>query len=72
MEANVPVGTAADRLDHVVYFERMNTFAETSLEQSNSVTVIIKALTLPLFDALLNQKKEMTGLEGTRKPTSSK
>ena len=72
MEANVPVGTAADRLDHVVYFERMNTFAETSLEQSNSVTVIIKALTLPLFDALLNQKKEMTGIEGTRKPTSSK
>ncbi len=72
MEAKVPFGTPANRLDHVVYFERVNTFAETSLEQSNCVKIFVKALTLPLIDTSLKRENEMTGIEGARKPTSSK
>ncbi len=72
MEAIVPFGTAANRLEHLVYFERVNTFAETSLEQSNSVKIIVKALTLPLIDISLRKENELTGIEGVRKPTSSK
>jgi hypothetical protein len=49
MEAKVAFGTPANRLDHMVYFERVNTFAETSLEQSNCVKIFVKALTLPLL-----------------------
>jgi uncharacterized repeat protein (TIGR01451 family) len=72
MEAKVPFGTPANRLDHLFYYERVNAFGETSREESNRVKIYVKESTLSLIDASVRKENEMTGTEGVRKPTSSK
>jgi hypothetical protein len=72
MEAKVPFGTPPKRLDHLFYYERVNSFGETSREESNRVKIYVKGSTLPLIDTSVRTENEITGREGVRKPTSSK
>jgi hypothetical protein len=72
MVAAVPRETRVNRLDHMIYFERSNTFGETLREKSNLVKVFVKGVYLPLLDTAQGKGNDLTGRSGPRKPTSLK
>jgi len=71
-EATVPIGEQNNRLNHLLYYERVNAFGETSIERSNLVTLYVKAINLSLLESALKRERELAGTEGHRKATSSK
>ena len=71
-EATVPADETNSRINHSLYYERVNTFGETSVERSNSVVLYVKGISLSLFEKALKNEKELAGSGASRKTTSAK
>ena len=70
--AVVQPDTNSSKIDHLLYFERINAFGEQTVVKSNLVKIMLKPSGLSLIQKALNREKELTETASTRKPTSSK
>jgi uncharacterized repeat protein (TIGR01451 family) len=71
-EATVPIDEQNNRINHLLYYERVNAFGETSIERSNVVTLYVKGINLSLLENALKNEKELAGTGENRKATTSK
>ena len=71
-EATIPKGEQINRINHSLYYERVNAFGETSIERSNVVSLSVRGITLSLLENALKREKELAGIGGNRKATTSK
>ncbi|MGA9406915.1 MAG: hypothetical protein WBW71_07265 [Bacteroidota bacterium] len=71
VEATVPIGEQNNRIKHVLYYERVNAFGESSVERSNVVTLNIKGMNLSLLENALKNEKVLAGTGDSRKVTTS-
>ena len=71
-EATVPIDEQNSRINHLLCYERVNAFGETSVERSNVVTLYVKGINLSLLENAIKNEKELAGTGGSRKATSSK
>ena len=70
-EAAIPIGEQNNRINHLLYYERVNTFGEVSIERSNSVTLSVKGINLSLLENALKKEKDLAGTESSKKAKST-
>ena len=72
LRAEIPAGSADEKISHVLYLTTVNSFGEASVERSNPVAIYVRTRNLALLNAAVKHERELAGKESAPRPTTAK